>query len=160
HRAFRAHAERATPGERLLVHPPRGFDLGRLAFVQAAESLEQPSPRLGDDGSRGLDGPRPRELLLPRRRKHGPQLASVGTEDAIDDARVTGVETLQQRLEGPLSEIPLADAEADALIVEIPTEPGKTLRRTGVRLESTGERETAMRERLRHHRRWCDRGAV
>src|SRR5262249_16042739 len=57
-------------------------------------------------------------------------------------------------------EIPLADAEADALIVEIPTEPGKTLRRTGVRLESTGERETAMQERLRHHRRWCDRGAV
>src|SRR5262249_42907526 len=60
---------------------------------------------------------------------------------------------VEERLETPLPQIPLTDAKADALAVEIARESPKTVGEAGIGLEGPGQCETALPKRLLE-KRW------
>src|SRR5437879_13887969 len=54
----------------------------------------------------------------------------------------------EQRLERPLSQVPLEGPEAHALVIEIPGQAGEAIRGTRVGLEASRQCEAAVRQGL------------
>ena len=155
-RALGGKAVRGDELARLGEHGLRGLGMDELALRPPAEGRKEAPPRLVDAVPRPLDAARPRQLLVEGGSQSRAQGGRVVVQHLVEKAGVLGVQSLEQRLEAALSQVPLQDAEGDALAVEVSREAGEAVRGRSVGLEAAGEGEAAVLERRARESRGGD----